>query len=304
MTIQFGETLHDGYKQMMDVTHVLVDERSAFQAIKIFDTPRNGRVLVLDDIIQLTTRDEFTYSEMLAHVPLMELMAQGRIAERVLIAGGGDGAIAEEVLKHKTVQEVVMVEIDPRVVEVCEEHFADINARAFQDKRLTIVYQDAFEYLKKAESAGAFDVIIADRPDPVGPAEVLFADAFYQAVSRALTQHGVAVFQTGTPFYQPSELADTMPQLNRAFGHAGVYCTVTPTYTGGAMALTWASNANTLGEADTRILEQLCEAIGLRTDHYSAEIHNASFVLPPWLRRIANGARLLPGEKPRIVAAS
>ncbi len=304
MTLRFGEVLHDGFAQLFDIKHVLADERSEFQTIRIYDTVRNGRMLVLDDIVQLTTRDEFTYSEMLAHVPILDLMAQGHIAQRVLIVGGGDGAIAEEVLKHRTMGHVVMAEIDRRVVELCKEHFGEVNKGAFADERLSVRYEDAFAYLKSSDAKGQFDVIIADRPDPVGPAEVLFADDFYTVVAEALTPQGVAVFQTGTPFYQPSELAGTMPQLHHAFEKAGVYYTITPTYTGGPMALTWASNGTVLGETEDATLARLYDAIGLRTDYYSPEIHKAAFALPPWMRRVVNGARLLPGERPQIVAAS
>ncbi len=300
----FGETLYDGYQQVFGITKVLADERTPFQQCLIMETERNGRVLVLDDIVQLSSRDEFTYSEMLTHVPMFELMALGKPAQRVLIVGGGDGAIAEEVLKHKTVSEVVLAEIDPRVVTLCKAYLEDVHRGVFDDPRFTLKLGDGFETLRQADSRGAFDIIIADRPDPVGPAGVLFADAFYQAVAEALSPHGIAVFQTGVPFFQPGELADAIPQLGRAFAHAGVYTTVTPSYVGGHMALTYGAKGRPMGEVGAEVLDKLFDAVGVRTDYYSPEVHLASFALPPFMRRIANGARLLPGEKPRIIAAS
>ncbi len=297
MTTRFSETLHEGTAQTFEIVQMLADERSDFQSIKIFDTPRNGRVLVLDDIVQLTTRDEFTYSEMLTHVPVFELMARGHIAENILVVGGGDGAIAEEALKHRTVRSVVMAEIDPRVIELSKVFFETVSGPAFADPRLTIACEDAFEYLKRPEAKGRFDVIIADRPDPVGPAEILFADAFYQTVAEALTPHGVAVFQTGTPFYQSGELADTVPQLRRTFGQAGAYYTITPTYYGGPMALTWASNGTHLGTADLSTLTRLYEAVGVPTDYYDPQVHLAAFALPVWMQRIVQGDRHLPDDQ-------
>ena len=87
----FKERLHKGYAQSMELTgRPLVDEKSRFQRIKIFDTVANGRVMVLDDIVQITTRDESAYAEMLTHLPLLE---HGR-ASRVMIVGGGDLSIA------------------------------------------------------------------------------------------------------------------------------------------------------------------------------------------------------------------
>ena len=161
------EQLHKGYAQTMDVTKVLADEKSRYQHIRIFDTVANGRVMTLDDIVQITSRDESAYADMLTHLPMLE---HGKV-ERVMIVGGGDLSIADEALKHKSVKEVVLVDIDGRVIELCKKHFAAINAKAFKDKRLTLEVADAFEYLGRKESKNRFDLIIADRPDPVGPGQ-------------------------------------------------------------------------------------------------------------------------------------
>jgi len=150
----FRERLHKGYAQSMELTGVVAEERSRYQAIKIFDTVANGRVMVLDDIVQITTRDESAYAEMLTHLPLLE---HGK-GERVMIVGGGDLSIADEALKHRSVKEVVLVDIDGRVVELCREHFGAINAKAFKDKRLTIEIADAFEYLGRKEAKARFDL--------------------------------------------------------------------------------------------------------------------------------------------------
>src|SRR5689334_23539802 len=165
------ERLHKGYAQSMELKgKPLADEKSRYQHIRIFDTVANGRVLTLDDIVQITTRDESAYAEMLTHLPMLE---HGKV-ERVMIVGGGDLSIADEALKHKSVKEVVLVDIDGRVLELCREHFGEINSKAFRDRRLKIEIADAFEYLARAEARGRFDLIVADRPDPVGPGKALF----------------------------------------------------------------------------------------------------------------------------------
>src|SRR3984893_17229472 len=131
----FKERLHQGYAQTMELSGApRAAEKSKYQRTRIFDTVANGRVMVLDDIVQITTRDESAYAEMLTHLPLLE---HGR-ASKVMIVGGGDLSIADEALKHRNVKEVVLVDIDDRVVELCREHFGAINARAFKDKRLKI----------------------------------------------------------------------------------------------------------------------------------------------------------------------
>src|ERR1700742_3833460 len=182
MANSFKERLHKGYAQSMELAGApIVEEKSQFQRIRIFDTVANGRVMTLDDIVQITTRDESAYAEMLTHLPIFE---HGK-AERVMIVGGGDLSIADEALKHKSVKEVVLVDIDGRVIELCREHFGEINAKAFKDKRLKIEVADAFEYLGRPENKGRFDLIVADRPDPVGPGIALFGETFYDRVRRA-----------------------------------------------------------------------------------------------------------------------
>src|ERR1700739_2534801 len=149
----FKEHLHKGYAQSMElVGKPLADERSRYQRVKIFDTVANGRVLTLDDIVQITTRDESAYAEMLTHLPLFE---HGK-GERVMIVGGGDLSIADEALKHRNVKEVVLVDIDDRVVELCRKLFGDINAKAFRDRRMTVEVADAFEYLGRKSSKNRF----------------------------------------------------------------------------------------------------------------------------------------------------
>jgi spermidine synthase len=280
----FKERLHKGYAQSMELAgEPIVEEKSRYQRIKIFDTIANGRVMVLDDIVQITTRDESAYAEMLTHLPLFE---HGK-AERVMIVGGGDLSIADEALKHKAVKEVVLVDIDGRVVELCKEHFGEINAKAFKDKRLKIEIADAFEYLGRPESRGRFDLIIADRPDPVGPGKALFGETFYDRVKAGLKRGGYATFQTGVPFYQPWEITDALKELAEFFPQSGLYLTVVPSYIGGFMALSWAGTGKPLGTpAGIKRARAVFAKSKIKTDYYNPETHAACFALPEWIKRL------------------
>jgi len=278
------ERLHKGYTQSMEVSGALLaDEKSRYQRIKIFDTVANGRVMTLDDIVQITTRDESAYAEMLTHLPMLE---HGKV-ERVMIVGGGDLSIADEALKHKAVKEVVLVDIDGRVVELCKALFGEINAKAFRDKRLKIEIADAFEYLGRPQSKGRFDLIVADRPDPVGPGKALFGETFYDRIKRALKPGGFATFQTGVPFYQPWEITEALEELARFFPQSGLYLTVVPTYIGGFMALSWAGKGAKLGTpAGIKRAAAAYKKSKLKTDYYNPAIHAASFALPEWIARL------------------
>src|SRR6201994_4009654 len=146
--IEVKERLHKGYAQSMEVTKVLADERSQYQHIRIFDTVANGRAMTLDNTLQITSRDESAYADMPPHLPMLE---HGKV-ERVMIVGGGDLSNAHGALKDKDAKEVVLVDIDGRVIELCRELFGDINAKAFRDKRMVVEVADAFEYLGRPES--------------------------------------------------------------------------------------------------------------------------------------------------------
>jgi spermidine synthase len=278
------ERLHKGYAQSMEVTKVLADEKSQYQHIRIFDTVANGRVMTLDDIVQITSRDESAYADMLTHLPILE---HGKV-QRVMIVGGGDLSIADEALKHPGVKEVVLVDIDGRVIELCKTLFGEINAKAFKDKRMTIEVADAFEYLGRKSSKNRFDLIIADRPDPVGPGKALFGETFYDRVKGALKKGGYATFQTGVPFYQPWEITEALQELAAFFPRSGLYLTVVPTYIGGFMALSWASKGGKpLGtEKGIKRAAKAYKKARLKTDYYNPEIHAAAFALPQWIRKL------------------
>src|SRR5277367_2716231 len=278
------ERLHKGYAQSMEITKVLADERSKYQHIRIFDTVANGRVMTLDDIVQITNRDEGAYADMLTHLPMLE---HGKV-ERVMIVGGGDLSIADEALKHKHVKEVVLVDIDGRVIELCKKLFGDINAKAFKDKRMTIEVADAFEYLGRKSRKNRFNLIIADRPDTVGPGKALFGETFYDRIKGALRKGGYATFQTGVPFYQPWEITEALEELKRFFPRSGLYLTVVPTYIGGFMALSWACNGKAaLGTpAGIRKAAAAYKRAKLKTDYYNPEVHAAAFALPQWIKKL------------------
>jgi spermidine synthase len=278
------ERLHKGYAQSMEITKVLADEKSKFQHIRIFDTVANGRVMTLDDIVQITSRDESAYADMLTHLPMLE---HGKV-ERVMIVGGGDLSIADEALKHKNVKEVVLVDIDGDVIRLCKKLFGGINAKAFKDKRMTVEVADAFEYLGRKSSKNRFDLIIADRPDPVGPGKALFGETFYDRVKGALKPGGYATFQTGVPFYQPWEITEALQELARFFPKSGLYLSVVPTYIGGFMALSWASKGGkALGtEKGIKKAAKAYKKSKLACDYYNPAIHAAAFALPNWIAKL------------------
>ncbi|MGB3743770.1 MAG: hypothetical protein WBD11_04430, partial [Xanthobacteraceae bacterium] len=134
------ETLFDdlGFRMTFEVDKVLYELHTKHQHLVLFEHRFFGKMLMLDGATQISKKDEFIYQEMMSHVPLF---AHGK-AEDVLIVGGGDCGIAEEVLKHGAVKRLTQVEIDPTVIEFAKEHFPEFTRPVFADKRFESVIDD------------------------------------------------------------------------------------------------------------------------------------------------------------------
>ena len=103
MVSTFKEKLYRDLYLEIKIKKILINKKSKFQEIKIFDTQTYGRVLTLDGIIQITEKDEAAYSEMLVH-PAIQCLSNK--ASNILIVGGGDGAVAEEILKYTFIKKI------------------------------------------------------------------------------------------------------------------------------------------------------------------------------------------------------
>ena len=274
---RFVEALHKGYGQSFEVERVLYRDQTEHQDLIIFETPTFGRVMALDDIVQVTTRDEFVYHEMMTHVPIL---AKGDVTD-VLIIGRGDRGILREVLRHKTVQRATMVEIDSTVVDLAKEHFPELSAGGFDDPRTNLIITDGVKFV--AETDQRFDVVIVDSTDPLGPGEVLFTESFYADCHRVLKDGGVLVTQNGVPFFQGQEVTDTFKRMGRSFKDNGFYTAVVPTYIGGFMTLGWGSDDAGLRDVPLDTLRQRFTAAGLKTRYYTPGLHQASFALPQFI---------------------
>ena len=273
------EPLHDGWAQTMRADDVLYDSNTDHQRLRVFENARFGRVLTLDDVVQTTEGDNFIYHEMMTHVPIL---AHGA-AKRVCIIGGGDGGMAREVLRHKSVKHVTLVEIDAGVVEFSKEYLPTLSQGAFDDPRVELVIQDGAEFMKTTK--GGFDVIIVDSTDPIGPGEVLFTDTFYGHARRALTTDGIVVTQNGVPFMQGDELTNTMRAFQALFSDATCYLATIPTYAGGPMAFGWGTNGAARHVELNTLQTRFWEA-GLKPEYYTPAVHKAAFALPGYVLKL------------------
>jgi spermidine synthase len=174
---------------------VIVRESSDYQRVVITSGAAGVR-LFLNGNLQFHSRDEYRYHEALVHPALA---AQGA-PRNVLVLGGGDGMAVREVLKHPSVQQVVLVELDPHIVALFRDHdlLRRLNDDALRSPKLRVVNADAFTWLDGNDEM--FDAIVIDFPDPTNFAlGKLYTTSFYERVDRHLAAGGFAVVQTTSP---------------------------------------------------------------------------------------------------------
>jgi len=192
MSVWCEEDIEPGFRCSYKIERTLASSVTKFQKVDLVDLQSFGRTLIIDGLLQSCRVDEFVYHECLVH-PAMLMHAAPKT---VYIAGGGEGSTAREVLRHKSVEKCVMVDIDGDVVKFCREHLEE-NAEAFADPRLDLVIDDAKGWLERTELM--FDVIIMDLDDPLegGPCYQMYTVEWYKFLQAKLNPGGIVVTQSG-----------------------------------------------------------------------------------------------------------
>lgn len=200
----FIECLFPGVSIDMELKRIFTSCTSKFQKIDIIQTSF-GKTLVTDGKTQSTAMDEFAYHESLVHpsllkagVTLSSTNTQVSPPRKVFIGGGGELATAREVLKHKSVDRVLMVDLDEVVLRECQKYLHEWGGDAVAtNPRLELKIGDAYAYLMSCEEK--FDVIIMDISDPIeaGPGVMLYTQEFYEHAKTLLNPNGVFVTQAG-----------------------------------------------------------------------------------------------------------
>jgi spermidine synthase len=274
MASWYDETFEGHTRFGLRVEATLASEQSRFQSVEVIETVRFGRVLVVDGVFMTSERDEFLYHEMLVH----PAMTTAPNVERVLVVGGGDGGTVREVLRHPNVSRCVMIEIDELVVEISKRYLPKIGT-AWDDPRLDVRFQDGIDYVNSSDD-DPYDVILLDGTDPVGPGAVLFDESFFGGCRRMLAPGGVLALQSGSPLLTLDAFFETQRKLRARFAEVHPYLGPVPLYSAGVWSWTWCSDRGhplrPVSERQNRI------APGCRA--YNAEIHQAAFALPNYLR--------------------
>jgi spermidine synthase len=249
---------------LYDVEEILYKKKSKFQDIVVIKNPYYGKMLILDDVVQITERDEFFYHEMLTHV----VMHSHPKPKKVIVIGGGDGGVVREVLKHKTVEKVFFIEIDEEVIKVSKQFFPAVSS-GVDDPRVEIKVMDGADFVAKRKGAD-IDAIIIDSTDIIGFARSLFTKDFFTAVKNCLNDDGLFVTHTESLHFHKDIVIEMQEALKEVFPVVDLYTAPIATYPGNW----WAFAVATKGSSPREVRHPY-EVI---TKYYSDEIHQQAFM--------------------------
>ena len=282
MNINFSER----YPEMkaafgFEVDQILFSEQSPFQKIEILQTPGFGKVLIIDGCIMLTERDEFVYHEMIAHPPLFVHPHP----EKILIIGGGDGGTARECLRHPSVAQIDLVDIDELVSQACLAHLPAI-AGALLSEKVRCRFEDGVAYVKNCPER--YDLIIIDSTDPISVGEGLFSREFYQNCHRLLREDGILVNQSESPSWLPKIVKGVHSKLNAIFPRMHFYQAHIPTYPSGHWVFGFASKR--CHPVDD-FQQDRYRSSGMKFRYYNQALHAGAFAIPTFFQELIDDAR-------------
>ena len=260
--------------------HNVQRTQTPFQTLEMMDTPSFGRVMRLDDCFMTSERDEFFYHECMAHPAAMAHPQP----QQALIIGGGDGGLAEELLKHNTLQRVVLAELDEAVIEASKAQLHAVHRNVWDDARLQLHIGDGMAYVDSTHER--FDLICMDLTDPDTPAGSLYSAAALQRMQRVLKPGGALVLHLGSPVFHPEQVRRLSATLRQAFAQVacyGVYVPLYGAYWGMAVCSDTLQPASV--SADTIAQRLVTRGVG-DLQYYNADVHGALFALPNYYRQL------------------
>jgi spermidine synthase len=276
----FAEPPYAGVQQRYRVLARVYQQQTQWQSLEVLDLEGPGRSLILGGTLQTSLCEEFTYHELLVHIP----MFAHPNPHRVLIIGGGDGGALRHVLLHQSVDRALEVEIDQVVVDVSLRFLPEISRGAYSDPRTELKVADGAAFLR--ETSERFDVILVDSTDPVGPAAALISDEFLQDARRVLAPGGLLAMQSGSPISQPREWFSTVRAFRRAFEMVKPYLGYVPIYP--AMLWSWVIGSEEVDPAriDEMSTQTRLDSMRSELHVYNPAMHRAAFALPTFVQTL------------------
>ncbi|MBW6463056.1 MAG: polyamine aminopropyltransferase [Firmicutes bacterium] len=290
--IEYSSDYH-GY--LYAIRKYLFSDETPFQKVDIVDTFTYGRLLILDGKTQSAEFDEHIYHEALVHPAAV--MHPG--PAKVMVMGGGEGAVLRELCRYDNIEEVVMVDIDSKVVEMCIKHLPEWHQGSFDDSRVELLHMDARRYLEETDKK--FDIIYSDLTEPAeeGPSKMLFTREFYNMIKTKLNPGGILAVQSGGFSLDylsiHSAIRNTM-EMN--FDNVRSYHTFIPSFDCSWGYIIASADSELLNISRAEVDRRL-SPIADQLRFYDGETHEGMFCIPKDIRKaLHDDQTIIEDDKP------
>jgi spermidine synthase len=292
--VLFAEACNPYFGYFFTVKKTLVKKRTRYQELQLIDTDEFGKVLLLDNIIQVAERNDFHYHEPMVHPAL----CSHPNPQSVLVIGAGDGGVLREALKYPCVHRIDLAELDTEVISFSKRYLFRINGGAFHDPRVHVHITDGRRFTKGHQKT--YDIVIMDMTDPLGPSIMLYTREFFRLVKSALkNQNGLFVMHSESPISQPRAFACIQKTLRSVFD------SVTPLYTyvqmyGVLWSVTLCSSRTYPARVKAACLDRKLARYGIRDlKLYTGSTHHAMQCPFPYIQRLLRTpARIITDANP------
>jgi spermidine synthase len=255
-------------------------KETPYQRILLFESPFFGKIMSIDEDFQFSEKEEFIYHEPLAHIP-MNILPK---AKKILIIGGGDGCLARELIKYKTIERIDLCDIDKAVVDFSKTYLNDINKGALNSKKVKIFIDDGLSFLKA--NSGPYDLVFLDLTDPVDKKSTkLYDTKTMLQFKRVLSDEGLIVMYSGAPILYPKLCREIQQNLNKAFPFKKVFLVYVPVF-GTLASFSICSKSQIPSKNSQEIVVQLKKESLKNLKYYKGEVHNSLFVIPRFLEPV------------------
>lgn len=254
----------------------IASEETDCHLAELFRGEGCGLVFALDGRIQLAQKDEFLYHEMFAHTAAYAHESP----ENILIIGGGNGGLVRELLKHPCVEHIDVCDIDAALVELCRKHIPGAS-KALDDFKVDVTIADGTRFVKN--KIGCYDLILVEGPEYNGKEMKLFSREFLTDCKLALKPGGVLAAQSGSHILHTETVLKQAFLFGDLFRYSGYFSITVPSLSGGSTGVCIGCDDHEI----SRPVRMPFRRFVRRLKAYSADMHKAAFVMPPFWRKIA-----------------
>ncbi len=290
----YTEALNPYFGYFYTIKKSLRKARTGYQDIELVETDEFGKVLLLDNITQVAERHDYQYHEPMVHPALCSHPSP----ESVCIIGGGDGGVLSEVVKHKSVKEIHMAELDEGVIDFSRKYLGAIHGTSFDDPRLQIHVVDGREFVSKQKQR--YDVIIMDMTDPFGPSRYLYTREFFRRIKNALkSDYGIFVMHSESPVSRPKAFSSIRKTLGTSFSNVRSMYLYIQMYAV-LWSITICSNKTDIAKVSPAKINRVLSGANIdKLKVYNGETHVSMQVEFPYISQILQKpARIITDAKP------